>query len=87
MEFKLNLEPHGQHQMVDTGAMIDRARAMARVRAASAGAGSAFDRAMVKASALSGRSLNLTGNHALYDKVRRRSGPTTQWFSNEVVQV
>jgi len=51
MEFKLNLQPHGQHQTVETGAMIDRARAIARVRAASAGAGSAFDKAMVSASA------------------------------------
>ena len=32
MEFKLNLEPHGQHQTVETGAIMNRARALAAAR-------------------------------------------------------
>jgi hypothetical protein len=57
MEFKLNLEPHGQqHRTVETDAMLDRMRAMsaargglARVRAASAGAGGALQKAKFRA--------------------------------------
>jgi hypothetical protein len=56
MEFKLNLQPHGQHQTVETDAFIDRARALsayrggvARVSAAGAGAGPAFEAARAKA--------------------------------------
>ena len=57
MEFKLNLEPHGQqHRTVETDAMLNRMRAMsaargglARVRAASAGAGGALQKAKFRA--------------------------------------